>query len=170
VVAQALHDRGAEPQTAGAAAALTVEDPGDGGVGVVGGQPTDQRDDVFVGADLRRVGAGQLDGQLAGLAAAPAQQQPGAGGVAVDGDDNLLQQGAQQLLAVPVGGGRRLPHQADVAAQGSDGGPLGGGQGLGAALLAAGQLGLGRGDLGELGLPVALQPPGDQAVWGSTAR
>src|SRR6266545_679876 len=166
VVAQALHDRGGEAQAAGAAAALAVEDPGDDGIGVVGRQPADQRDGVLVGADRRGVGAGQLDDQLAGVAAAPAQQQPGAGGVAVDGDDDLLEQGAQQLLAVPVGGGRRLPHQAHVAAQGGDGGPLGGGQRLGAALLAAGQLGLGRRDLGELGLPVALQPAGDQAVVG----
>jgi hypothetical protein len=161
VVAQALHDRGAEPQAAGAAAALTVEDAGNGGVGVVGGQPADQLDGVFVGADRRWVGAGQLDDQLAGLAAAPAQQQLGAGGVAVDDDDDLLQQGAQQLFAVPVGSGRCLPHQGDVAAQGSDGGPVGGGQGLGAAPLAAGQLGFGRGDFGELGLPVTLQPAGD---------
>src|SRR5829696_4709591 len=60
VVAQALHDRGGGAQAAGAAAALAVEDPGDGGVGVVGGQPADQGDGVLVGADRRWVGAGQL--------------------------------------------------------------------------------------------------------------
>ena len=88
-----MHDRGGEAQAAGAAAALAVEDAGDGGVGVVGRQAADQCDGVLVGADLRRVGAGQVDDQLAGLPAAPAQQQLGAGGVAVDGDDDLLEQG-----------------------------------------------------------------------------
>src|SRR5437867_1466996 len=105
VVAQALHDRGGKAQAAGAAAALAVEDAGDGGIGVVGRQPADECDGGLVGADRWWVGAGQLDGQFAGLPAAPARQQPGAGGVAVDGDDDLLQQGPQQLLAVPVGGG-----------------------------------------------------------------
>src|SRR5215211_753324 len=61
VMPQALHDRGGEAQAAGAAAALAVEDAGDGGVGVVGRQPADQCDGVLVGADLRRVGAGQVD-------------------------------------------------------------------------------------------------------------
>src|SRR5207247_9168261 len=142
------------------------EDAGDGGIGVVGRQPADECDGGLVGADRWWVGAGQLDGQFAGLPAAPARQQPGAGGVAVDGDDDLLQQGPQQFLAVPVGGGRRLPDPPDVVAERTDGRPLVGGQGLGAALLAAFQLGLSRRDLGELVLPVVLQAAGDQPVVG----
>src|SRR5215216_5634214 len=59
-----------------------------------------------------------------------------------------------------------LRSRSVVVAERADGRPLVGGQGLGAALLATGQLGLGRRDLGELVLPVALQAAGDQPVVG----
>src|SRR5215218_7201423 len=91
VMPQALDDRGGKAQAAGAAAALAVEDAGDGGIGVVGRQPADQGDGVLVGAELRWVGAGQGDVELADRPAAPAHGQVGLGGVAVDGDDDLLE-------------------------------------------------------------------------------
>ena len=52
VVAQALDDRGGEALAAGAAPALAVEDAGDGGIGVVDGEPAEQREGVLVGAEL----------------------------------------------------------------------------------------------------------------------
>ena len=74
------------------------------------GQAADQADGVLVGADLR-LRAAQRDGQLADRAAFPPQDQAGVrvGVVAAGGDVHLVQQGAQQLLAVLVGGGRRVP-------------------------------------------------------------
>ena len=50
VVAQRLHPTGGERQAAGGAAALPVEDVGDRGVGIVGGQAAHQVDGVLVGA------------------------------------------------------------------------------------------------------------------------
>jgi hypothetical protein len=120
VVPQALDDRGGEVLTASAAPALAVEDAGDLRVGVVGGQPAHQCDGVLAGADLGGMGAGQGDVELADRPAAPAHGQVGLGGVAVDVDDDLLKQRAQQLLAVPVGGGRRGPDPRQVTAEGTN--------------------------------------------------
>jgi len=87
-----------------------------------------------------------------------------AGIVAVQRDVHLLQQGAQQLLAVLVGGGRGVPHLAEVAAESQDGLFLLRGEGFRACGLAAGQLSFGVGQFAECGLPFALQPAGDQPV------
>jgi len=48
--------------------------------------------------------------------------------VAVHGDVHLVQQGAQQLLAVLIGGGRRVPDGLQVVAEGQDRGALGAGE------------------------------------------
>jgi hypothetical protein len=125
---------------------LPVEDAGDLGVGVVDGQPADQVDGVLVCADLGGL-APDRHGQLADRAAFPPQQQvrPALGVVAADVDGDFLQQSAQQLLAVLVGGGRCCPYLFQVVAQGQDGGAFGGGQGLGPGLLTAGKSGTGVG-------------------------
>ena len=101
---------------------LPVEDPGDLGVGVVDGEAADQADGVLVGAEPSRGLALDGDGQLADRPAFPAQHQVGVSGVvvAVDGDVDFVQQGAQQLLAVLVGGGRRVPDGLQVIAEGQD--------------------------------------------------
>ena len=49
-----------EPLAGGGAAALAVEDPGDRGVVVVGGEPFEQRDRVLVGADRWAGGLGSV--------------------------------------------------------------------------------------------------------------
>ena len=107
---QCLDSSGGVGQSFGGAPVLPVEDAGDLGVGVVDGQPADQVDGVLVCADLGGL-APDRHGQLADRAAFPPQQQvrPALGVVAVDVDGDFLQQGAQQLLAVLVGGGRRCP-------------------------------------------------------------
>src|SRR5439155_891541 len=81
------------------------------------------------------------------------------GRVAVHGDGDFVDQGAQQLLAVLIGGGRRVPHLAQVLTKGKDRGPLRAGEGGGACLFAAGQLGFGVGP----GLPGTF-PFGFQAA------
>ena len=146
---------------------LPVEDPGDLGVGVVDGQAADQVDGVLIGAQPSRGCALDGDGQLGDRPAFPAQDQVSVPAVvvAVHGDVHLVQQGAQQLLAVLIGGGRRVPDGLQVVAEGQDRGALGGGERGGAGCLAAGQLGLGGGQLGEGFLPGGFQAAGDQPVF-----
>ena len=86
--------------------------------------------------------------------------------LAVDVDSDFFEKGAQQLFAVPVGGGGSGPHCADVGAQGGQGGAVVVGEGAGPGRLAAGQFGLSVVDRGELGLPVGFEPSGHQAVVG----
>ena len=111
---------------------LPVEDPGDDRVGVVHGEPPDQVDGVLIGADLRA--ARRRSGTVSSLIAPPFHRSTrsacGAGSSRRSGDVHFVQQGAQQLLAVLVGGGGRVPYLAEVVAEGQDRGPLGRGQGL----------------------------------------
>ena len=146
---------------------MPVEDPGDDRVGVVHGKPADQVDGVVVGADFR-LRAAQRHGQLGDRAAFPPQDQAGVrvGVVAAGGDVHLLQQGAQQLLAVLIGGGGRVLHLAQVVAQGQDRVPLGRGKGRRPGGLAAGELGFGVGELLQGGVPFGFQAAGDQPVLG----
>src|SRR5262249_2368845 len=80
-------------------------------------------------------------------------------------DGDLLDQDAQQFLAVGLGGGRGVPDLWQVAGQGGDGRPLGGserfrllfGEPLVVRLQPAG--------FGEGGLPFLFQLPDDQAVF-----
>ena len=116
VAAQAADDDRGEPLAGGGAAALAVEDPGDRGVVVVGGEPREQRDRVLVGAD-RGLWLGERDGELGDRAAFPADRDGRAALLALDVEDDLLDQAAQQLLAVAVGGARRGPHAAEVCAE-----------------------------------------------------
>jgi hypothetical protein len=79
-------------------------------------------------------------------------------------DADLVQQGAQQLLAVLVAGGGRRPHPGEVVTEGEDGPFLVRGQGFRARGRAAGQFLLGVGQLLQQGVPLGLQTPGDQPV------
>ena len=117
VAAQAADDDRGEALAGGGAAALAVEDAGDRGVVVVGGEPFEQRDRVLVGADRW---AGRRGSGTASSVSAPPRQRIVT--VArrcsrVDVEDHLLDQAAQQLLAVAVGGGRRGPDAAEVGAE-----------------------------------------------------
>ena len=149
---------------------MPVEDPGDLRVGVVHGQATDQLDGVLAGADRRRL-AFERHHQLADRAALPAQQQVGStlGGVAVDGDVDLLQQGAQQLLAVLVGGGRRRPDLVEVVAEAQDRGALVGSQCLGPGCFPAGQFVPGLRQVAEAASQAASRPRATRRLSGSTA-
>jgi hypothetical protein len=81
--------------------------------------------------------------------------------IAADGDVHFFQQGAQQLLAVLIGGRRGVPDGGEVVAEGEDGGTFVAGQDCGAGCLAAGELGLGGGQSGEGFLPGGFQAAGD---------
>ena len=136
------------------------------GVGVVDGEAADQVDGVLAGADLRWL-ALERDGQLGDRAAFPAQQQVGAafGVVAADGDVDLVQQGAQQLLAVLVGGGGRVPDLVQVVAEGQDRVPCSAAvRAAGRCCLAAGQLVPASASCLQRGVPLGFQAAGDQPV------
>src|SRR5918996_1277464 len=152
VMPQGLDDGGGEPLAGGAAPTLAVQDAGDGGVGVVDGEPAQQLDGVLVGAGGGLVGAAQLDEQLGPLVLL----------VYVDAD--VLEQRAQQLLAVPVAGGGRGPHPPDVRAERGQRGAFVVGGRRGPRRLPPCQFGFGVGQRGELGFPVGLQAAGHQAV------
>ena len=112
------------------------------------------------------LGAAELEAQFGNGTAPPTQGELGSFLLAVDVDSDFFEKGAQQLFAVPVGGGGSGPHCADVGAQGGQGGAFVVGEGAGPGRLAAGQFGLGVGERGELGLPVGFEPSGHQAVVG----
>jgi hypothetical protein len=81
---------------AGGPGALTVENAGDDRVGIMGGQPTNQSDGVFVGPHHWRIGARQTDFELGDRAAAPVQGEIGSELGSIDGDYDLFEQAAQQ--------------------------------------------------------------------------
>ena len=80
--------------------------------------------------------------------------------------DHFLDQAAQQLLAVAVGGRGRRPDAAEVGAERQQLLALVLGERPRALLLAQRELGLGLGELCERVLPVALQAAGDEPVLG----
>jgi hypothetical protein len=148
---------------------LPVEDSCDDRVGVMDGQAADQLDRVVIGADLG-LGPFERNRQVADRATFPADLQLGAAGGAIgwDGDDDVVQEGVQQLFAVLFGGARRGPDPLEILTQGQDRGALGGAEGSGAAFLAAGQLGLG--GAARVFSQSASRPRATSRLSGSTAR
>ena len=108
----------------------------------------------------------QRDSELGDRAALPADRDGRAVLFAFDVEDDFVDQGAQQLFAVAVGGRGRGPHAAEVAAEREQLLALSVGQRLRALLLAQRELGFGLGELAERVLPVALQAAGDEPVLG----
>src|SRR6516165_2615177 len=161
VAAQAADDDRAEALAGGRAAPLAVENAGDRAVVVVGGEPSEQRDRVLVGAD-RRLWLRQRHGELGERTAAPADRHGGAALLAVGVEDHLLDQRSQKRLAIAVAGGRRRPHTAEIGAESQELLALLGGEGARALSLAQRELGLGLGELCERLLPVALKTAGDE--------
>jgi hypothetical protein len=106
----------------------------------VDSQPADQADGVLAGAEPSWGLALDRDGQLADRPAFPPQHQIGVSCVVVtaDGDVDFVQQGAQQLLAVFIGGGVRIPDLTEVVAEGEDRGAFLRRQRFGPGGLAAG--------------------------------
>jgi len=88
----------------------------------------------MVSSSVRILGWRRRSGTVSSVIAPPFHRRIrrayGSGFVAAGGDVHFLQQGAQQLLAVLVGGGGRVPHLAEVVAEGDDRRALGRGEGL----------------------------------------
>src|SRR5215216_6509258 len=91
-------------------ATLTIENAGDDVVGVVSGQPSQQFDRVFVGANAGRLIArqGKVDG--CERTATPAHGELAALFSTVHDNDYFFEQGAQEFFSIPIGGGGRRPH------------------------------------------------------------
>jgi hypothetical protein len=134
VAAQAADDDRGEPLAARGAATLAVEDPGDRRVVVVDGEPLEQRDRVLVGADARLV-TRQRNNELGDRAAAPAQRDRRAALLADHVEDDFLDQCAQELFAVTVGGRGGGPHAPEVGAEREQSFALGRGEGAGALVI-----------------------------------
>ena len=112
-----LDARLGERQAGAGPPALPVEDRGDLPVGVMDCEPADQLDRVLVGAVTLGAATDQLDAELAARAALPEDLDLGDVLRAADGDDDLADQRAQQLLAVAVGGRLGRPEHGQVARQ-----------------------------------------------------
>jgi hypothetical protein len=126
---------GADPDalaSLGRAEALGVQPVGDGlGAVALLGQLADPLAQLGVGAELVQAGD-RADGLgVGGVPAGPADLHGHAFAGPRHGDGDLVHQGADALLAVGVGGGRRGPQALDVAGEGGDGPLLGGSEELG---------------------------------------
>src|SRR5690349_7728719 len=73
---------------------LPIENAGDHTIGVMGGEPAQQRDRVLVGADGGRPRARQSEVDLVERAALPAQREVGGRLVAIDLDRDVFDEGA----------------------------------------------------------------------------
>jgi hypothetical protein len=95
---------------------LGGSESGDPAIVVVHGEPADQLDRVLVGAD-RRLRLGEGERQLGDRAALPADLDARTALLPVGVDDDLVDQAAQELLSVAVGGCRCGPHASEVGAE-----------------------------------------------------
>ncbi|MGO9077667.1 MAG: transposase [Streptosporangiaceae bacterium] len=149
----------------GRAVALGVEDAGDLLViAARGGELGDAGEEGEVVGQLAQAGDGP-DGLPGGLVpAGPGDGDVDQLAVPGDADGDVLDQDAQQLLAVGLRRRRSVPDPGQVTGQGLDGGTLGRGEGgrllFGEPLV----IRLQPPGLGEGGFPVRLQLPGHQAV------
>ena len=101
--AQAADAIDGERQAGDGGALLAVEHAGNDGVWVIHGQAANQGDGVLVGAHRGRP-SWQGNADVTDQAAVPAQGQAHLVRFAVVRDDDLFEQGAQQFLAVAIGG------------------------------------------------------------------
>jgi hypothetical protein len=130
------------------------------------GEAADERDRGLVGGARVAAGARQRHAVLGDRAALPDDAQIGLVVLAVDGDDDLGDDRAQQLLALAVAGGGRLEDLAQVGAGAPAPGDLLVGERRRAPRAGRRERLLGAADLGQALLPLALQRARDEPVLG----
>jgi hypothetical protein len=119
IAAQTADVQRGEARSAGGVFALTIEDAGDDGVGVVRGETANEGQAVLVGSNARRTGA-QADMKFGDGAPAPAEREVRAALVALDGEHDFFQQGTEQLLLVTIGRGGSGPDALEIIAEGAE--------------------------------------------------
>src|SRR5215469_2872929 len=161
-----LPTRPGEAMTVHRGPPLTIEDAGDHTVGVMRGEPAQQRDRVLVGADGGRPRARQSEVDVVERAAFPAQREMGGRLVAVDLDRDVFNEGAQQLLPVARRGCLRVPDDGEIGSEREETIALGLRDHPRPLSFAALQLSLGRLKRAQAFLPVAFKAARHQPVIG----
>src|SRR5262249_27971598 len=151
-------------QPGGGAPVLAGQYPRDRGVVVVAGQAADQADDVLAAGDRAAAAFGQRERDRAGRGALPGDQRVAGSCRAADGQGDLADHGADQLLALAVGGRRGVEHGADVGAGPLQPGQLLAGQAHRVPGPGGGQAGFGAVHGGQALLEPGFQGAGDQPV------
>src|SRR6516225_3021448 len=102
VGAQARHAICSKRQSCGCCTALAIEDTGDLGVGIMYSQSPQQVDRIVGSTDRRWMRVRQRNINFAEESAAPAQCQVSVVFIALDPQSDILEQRAEQLLAIAV--------------------------------------------------------------------
>jgi hypothetical protein len=156
----------AEQQSGAGAPVLLVEDGGDLAVGMVLGEPADQLDGVLGRAGALGPAPREPELQLGARAAFPLDLDLRPPGLLADRDGDLVEQRAQELLAVARRRGRCLPQPRQVTSNPREGVALGGGERLRSAALELGELAALALEILRRGLEPGLQRAGDEPVLG----
>src|SRR5206468_7400607 len=163
---QATDSIGSEAHAGGGGAPLPIENAGDDVIGVMDGEAANQSNGLLVGASRGSAARRQRHVELVEKATVPSQGEVRARLALLDRDDDLLDQGTQQLLAIAVGGRRRRPDAFEVGSQRHDGAALLDGRHGGLLSLTPRQLGFRGGDPLEGLLPLGFEAASDEAVVG----
>src|SRR6516164_6231721 len=166
VAAQVADAAGGEAMTISRGPLLPIEDAGDHTIGVMGGEPAQQRDRVLVGADGGRPRARQSEVDLIERAALPAECEVGGRLVAIDLDRDVFDEGAQQLLPVARCGRWRVPDGGEIGSDCEQTIALGLRDHPRPLFFAAPQLDLGCLNCAQALLPVAFEAARHQPVVG----
>src|ERR1700736_4728026 len=152
-----------EAVTVGGSALLAIENAGDHGVGKMNSEATHQRDGIFISAH----GCGTaLQGEinLGDSATTPTQGEMHAALLFVEGDDDFLDQGAQQFLFVARCSGRSLPDVEQSGAEREHAVALLEAQRPRSLVFTTCEFSFGRFQFTERFFPFRFEPAGDQAI------
>lgn len=109
--------------------------------------------------------SGERDIELRDRATTPAEKKVSVQPLALGGELDLFEEGAEEFLAVPVGGGGGRPHTGDVGSEGSKRVALVWGHDLWAIVFAADEFGFGVGQLAQAYFPFGFQAARDETVF-----
>ena len=111
---QARHAICCKRQSRGRRTALAIEDTSDLGVGIMCSQSSQQIDRIVGSADWRWMRVWQWDINFAEESAAPTQRQVSVIFIALDSQGDILEQRAEQLLAIAITRGGSEPDTLEV--------------------------------------------------------
>jgi len=164
VRSQATHAIGRERQPSGRCASLSIEDAGYDSIGVKRGQASQQIDRIIGGADGRRMRARQRNIDLGEESAAPMQRQMRVVLLTLHFQRNIVEQRAQQLLAIAITRGVRRPDTLEIFAEREDRVAFLARDGAWSRVLSFGELVFSGLQFLQSVLPLSLKPARDQSV------